>query len=93
MDNYSFDITEEKINSMPVEHYEALERIRDGRGRLYQLRPMICAFMLDENGIPIPYELALQITSKFTAAEISSLVLKFFEVMKEKAVPNTNGSP
>lgn len=93
MSTYYFDITEEKVNSMTVEHYEALERMRDGEGKLYLLRPVLCHFMTDESGKPIPEQTALAITKKFNMKEMAEFVKQFYQAFEFKAVPKASGSP
>lgn len=93
MTNIYFDITEERINSMSIEDYEALERAQDGEVKLYKLRPVLCRFMANEDGSEIPYEEALKITSKLGIKEFKSFIEQFFNAVKERAVPKANGSP
>ena len=88
----NFYITENAINEMSTEDYEALERAQDGEARLYRLRPVMCHFMVDDDGKPIPYEEALKITKKFKLPEAMSFVQQFFKAVEEKAVPKANGS-
>jgi hypothetical protein len=93
MSTFYFEITEEKINSMSLENYEALERAQDGEVKIYKIRPVLCRFMVDENGNDIQYEEALKVTSKLGVKEFGEFVNQFFIAVKEKAVPKANGSP
>lgn len=88
----NFYITENAVNELEVKDYEALERAEDGDAKLYRLRPVICHFMVDENNKPIPYEKALKISEKMKLKDAMEFVQKFFEAVKERAVPKANGS-
>jgi len=90
---FLFDITEEKINDMPVEDFEALEMAQDGDPKIYKIRRVMCHFLVDEDHKEVPYETALKITSKLKLPEMKSFVEQFTDAMKAKAVPKANRSP
>jgi len=90
---FLFEVTEEKINNMPVEDYETLEMAQDGDVKIYRLRRVLCRFLVDENNVEIPHDTALKMTSKLKMPEMQSFVEQFMETMKAKAVPKATGSP
>ena len=88
-----FSITEELINEMEAEEYEAFERAQDGDLKMYRLRPAMCRFMVDENNIPVPHKEAMKIPGKLKIKHYKDFVNQFFEAMQNKAVPKESGSP
>ena len=93
MTEINFYITENLINDMDASDYEAFERAQDGDIKIYRLRPAMCRFMVDENNQPIPHAQALKISEKLKIRQLKDFVQKFFDVMKNSAVPKLNGSP
>jgi hypothetical protein len=92
MSEIRFFITEQAVNDLEVDDYEALERAQDGDVKMYRLRRLMCRFMVDENNQPVPFEQALKITGKLKIAELKDFTQKFFAAMQERAVPKESGS-
>ena len=88
----NFYITEQSVNDMSAEDYEAFERAQDGEIKMYRLRPAICRFMVDEHNQPVPYEQALKLSGKMKVIQYKDFIQKFFETMNNATVPKVNGS-
>jgi hypothetical protein len=87
-----FNITKEGIEEMEAEDYEAFERAQDGEVRLYRLRPAIARFMVDEHNKPIPHPQAMKISGRMKLKDMKSFISKFFDIMRDTAVPKANGN-
>ena len=87
----NFLITEQSVNDMDIVDYEAFERAQDGDVKLYRLRPAITRFMVDKDNKPIPFDEAIKVSSKLKVKDMKNFIQKFFEVMKQSAVPKANG--
>lgn len=88
-----FLITEDSINNMSAADYEAFERAQDGDIKLYRLRPAICRFMVDAKNVPVPFAQALKISEQMKVKEMKDFIAKFFDLMRERAIPKESGSP
>jgi hypothetical protein len=93
MSEIQFYITEQGVNDMEAEDYEAFERAQDGDFKLYRIRPALCRFMVDELNRPIPYEQALKISGKMKIGHVKQFLESFFQTIQGAAVKKANGSP
>jgi len=93
MTEFYFYITEDAVNDMDAIDYEAFERAQDGEFKLYRLRPAIARFMVDKDNNSIPYATALKSSERMKLREVKDFIGKFFEAMKNKAVPKESGIP
>ena len=87
-----FNITEDAVNEMSAEDYEAFERAQDGEIKMYRLRPAICRFMVDENNKTIPHEQAMKLSGKMKVGHYKEFIEKFFTTMANATVKKVNGS-
>lgn len=93
MTEIHFYITEQAVNEMEADDYEAFERAQDGEFKLYRVRPALCRFMVDEKNAPIPYEQALKISGKMKLRQVKEFLEAFFKTMEDAAVKKTSGEP
>lgn len=90
---YTFHVTKEKIENLGTLEWEAIERAMDGDFKMYRLRPALAAFMVDENGIPIPFEKAMKETEKLKVKHYQSFIAQFGKGTQETIIPKANGTP
>jgi hypothetical protein len=93
MTEIHFYITEQAVNDMETEDYEAFERAQDGDFKLYRVRPALCRFMVDAANKPVPYEQALKISGKMKISHIKDFLETFFKTIQAAAIPKASGSP
>lgn len=91
MTQIHFHVSESVIKSLTLEEYEAVERAQDGNVRMYLLRPLMARFVVDENGQPLPHQLALSQLGRLTMEQAAEVIKVFFESMKDAAIPKVNG--
>jgi hypothetical protein len=87
-----FHISENLVNELTWEEYEAFEGAQDGKIKLSQLRPLIARFMVDEAQKPLPHAAAMKQLAVLPVAQIKDVFQKFSESLTGAAVPNVNGS-
>jgi len=94
----NFHLSEDVVNQLTWEEYEAFERAQDGESiKLYQLRPVLARFVVDENKKPIPHEKAMKQLGKVSMPQIKDVVTAFMSSLSNSAIPkgigNSSNSP
>ncbi len=87
-----FHVSAEQAQSLSIEEYETIERARDGAVRMYQLRPVLARFMVDEEGKPVEHEQAMKTIGALPASEIGNLMTAMSDALSEAAVPKGSGN-
>ena len=87
-----FDVTEKGIKDLTTEEYEALEMAMDGEIKMYRLRPVICRFVVNEDGSPMEHAVAMKMVGKIPVARMGEVMKGFTESLKERAVPKETGN-
>lgn len=87
-----FRMTENVMNSLSTEEYEALERAQDGDIKMYRLRPVFARFVVDEYGMPVDHNKAMKMIGTVPIAQIGEIVKGFMSALQGAAVPKKNGN-
>ena len=73
--------------------WEAMERAMDGHVRVYQLRPILARFVVDEEGARLTQEQGMKIMDALPIHDfLHDVFPAFFTALREGAVPNGNGA-
>ena len=93
MTEVNFLVTKDIFESLSLEEYEAFERAQDGDVKLYQMRPVLARFMVDEKNKAVPHAQAMKVLGKLPVSKLRETMEKFMEAMREGTVPNVTGGP
>lgn len=94
MTEIHFLITEQSVNSMTWEEYEAFERAQEGNVKMYQIRPILARFMVNGDGVsPIPLKQAMKILGELPMPKIQETITIFGNALRDGTIPNGNGGP
>lgn len=88
----NFHIDQDTVNQMSWEEFEAFERAQDGGLKLYQLRPVLARFMVDEKQKPIPQKKAMEALAKITLDKVQEVIEVFVNAINEGVLPKENGN-
>ena len=87
-------ITEQSVNSMTWEEYEAFERAQEGDVKMYQIRPILARFMVNGDGkTPIPTKQAMKILGELPMPKIQETIAVFGNALRDGTIPNAKGEP
>ena len=92
MSEINFHITEESMNQMTWEEFEAFERVQEGDVKLFRLRPVLARFMTNGNGTYLEHKKAEKILGSLPMNKIQETIELFMDVVRERAVPKANGN-
>lgn len=87
-----FRLSENAVNEMTWEEYEAFEMIQEGNVKLSRLRPILARFIVDDEGNPIPRAEAMKQLGAISIAQIKDVVAEFTSSLTATAVPKENGN-
>lgn len=88
-----FNFTEQIINTMTTEEYEAFERAQDGEFRMYRLRPVMARFMVNGDGqTPINHDRAMKVLGDLPFVKQKDVIEAFTNALQNKTVPKANGN-
>jgi hypothetical protein len=93
MTEINFFVSKDIFESLSLEEYEAFERAQDGDVKLYQMRPVLARFMVDEKNKAVPHAQAMKVLGKLPVSKLRETMEKFMEAMKVSTVPNASGEP
>jgi hypothetical protein len=93
MTEINFLVTKDVFESLSLEEYEAFERAQDGEVKLYQMRPVLARFMVDEKNKPVPHTQAMKVLGKLPVSKLRETMEKFMEAMKAGTLPLPTGEP
>ena len=88
----NFHINNDTVNQMSWEEFEAFERAQDGDLKLYQLRPVLARFMVDEKMKPVPHKQAMTALAKIPLEKVQETIEVFVDAIREGVIPKANGN-
>jgi hypothetical protein len=88
-----FQVNAETIyKEISTEEWEAMERAMDGSPRIYQLRPILARFVIDEDGKRLTQEQGMNLMRTLPIHDfLQDVFPTFFKTLQEGAVPNGKG--
>lgn len=89
--NVQFHVTETGIRDLTTEEFEALERAMDGDVKMYRLRPVLCRFVINEDGSKMEHAQAMKLVGQIPISMIEQVMRGFTESLKVSTVPKENG--
>ncbi len=92
MSSIRFHVTKEGIQNLTVEEFEAIEMATDGDLKVYRVRPALARFVVDENGEPVPHQVAMQRLGQLSLRDMENVIREFGEAIRMAAVPKESGS-
>lgn len=87
MTDINFYITENSVNSLTWEEYEAFERAQEGQMKLYQLRPVLARFMTNGDNKPLGHEVAMKILARLPLPKIKEAINLFMQTLQDSTIP------
>jgi hypothetical protein len=87
-----FRMSENMMNALTTEEYEALERAQDGEIKMYRLRPVFARFVVEEDSSPMDHAKAMRLIGEVPISQIGEVVKGFMRALQGAVIPKENGS-
>jgi hypothetical protein len=92
--NIRFQVNPKTIyREISTEEWEAMERAQDGKPRIYQLRPILARYVIDEEGKRLTQDQGMELMRKLPILDfLQDVFPAFFQTLRDGAVPKANGA-